>query len=256
LTISGGAQFEDSTYAVDIEDVDFQNLQINGGFFIVPGYLGWIESYSSFTTGSVIVNPLNSGNLYTETVASCTTAGSGSGPSGTGSGITDGTCSWNYSGPPHVNTAIKAQGVGGSQIEDSTIAGSPQGATVGIEVAGSAQQAAGTQVVNNQIGNFGKGIVIDNGVTEAYTYAYYNNMINNTVDYSLGSGGAGGLFIKDKNLRNLSSIIACSSGTVQSEFLMADPSGTPAYFAVAAGGGTSPEVVPIICGQDGDYRYH
>lgn len=37
----------------------------------------------------------NGGNIYTETVASCTSAASG-GPTGTGTGITDGTCSWNY----------------------------------------------------------------------------------------------------------------------------------------------------------------
>jgi hypothetical protein len=36
-----------------------------------------------------------SGNIYWESVASCTST-TGSGPTGTGSGITDGTCSWNY----------------------------------------------------------------------------------------------------------------------------------------------------------------
>lgn len=35
-------------------------------------------------------------NFYTETVSSCTSASSGNGPTGTGTAITDGTCSWNY----------------------------------------------------------------------------------------------------------------------------------------------------------------
>ena len=36
------------------------------------------------------------GNIYWESVTSCTAASSGSGPSGTGTGITDNTCAWNY----------------------------------------------------------------------------------------------------------------------------------------------------------------
>jgi hypothetical protein len=252
ITISGGAQFEDSTFAVDVEDVDFQNIQINGGFFIVPGYLTWVASYASYTTGTVIANPPSGGNLYTETVASCVSASSGSGP--TGAGGADGTCNWVNSGTPHVNTAIKLQGVGGNQVQNSQIAASGTGATVGIEVAGSIQEAAGNQVFNNDIGNFAKAIAIDNGINGG-VYAYYNLMIANLVDYSLGSGGATGFFIKDKNLRNLSAVIACSSATTQSEFLMADPASTPTYYGVAAGGGVTSSVVPIICDGAND-RYH
>ena len=37
------------------------------------------------------------GNIYQNTVANCVSSIAGSGPSGTGSSITDGTCSWNYS---------------------------------------------------------------------------------------------------------------------------------------------------------------
>jgi hypothetical protein len=52
----------------------------------------WAQS-ASYTSGA---QRAANGNIYTETVASCTSAGSGTGPSGTGTGITDGTCSWNY----------------------------------------------------------------------------------------------------------------------------------------------------------------
>lgn len=50
-------------------------------------------SGTSYTKGTYV--SANS-NLYWESVSSCTGATSGTGPSGTGSGITDGTCSWNY----------------------------------------------------------------------------------------------------------------------------------------------------------------
>lgn len=41
----------------------------------------------------------NAGNIYQNTVAACVPASSGSGPTGTGTGIVDGTCRWGYVGP-------------------------------------------------------------------------------------------------------------------------------------------------------------
>jgi hypothetical protein len=52
----------------------------------------WAQS-ASYTSGA---QRAANGNIYTETVASCTSASSGTGPTGTGTGITDGTCSWSY----------------------------------------------------------------------------------------------------------------------------------------------------------------
>jgi hypothetical protein len=66
---------------------------------------GWIWTKSTVynaahvaTDGSTVsdfVYDATSGNTYTNTVDQCTSASSGNGPSGTGSGITDGTCIWN-----------------------------------------------------------------------------------------------------------------------------------------------------------------
>lgn len=55
------------------------------------GRFAWMPS-----TAYVVNNKQNNGgNIYNETVASCTSAASG-GPTGTGTGIVDGTCSWDY----------------------------------------------------------------------------------------------------------------------------------------------------------------
>jgi hypothetical protein len=53
---------------------------------------------TSYATGNQVDTTAGAGNIYQETVASCTSAGSGTGPTGTGSGIADNTCLWNYIG--------------------------------------------------------------------------------------------------------------------------------------------------------------
>ncbi len=53
----------------------------------------WSTSHS-FSQGNYAHTAAN--NLYWQSASSCTSASSGTGPSGTGTGITDGTCSWNY----------------------------------------------------------------------------------------------------------------------------------------------------------------
>lgn len=56
------------------------------------GWTNWLVSHA-YTSGAFVSTGTN---IYTETVASCTSASTGTGPTGTGTGITDGTCSWNY----------------------------------------------------------------------------------------------------------------------------------------------------------------
>lgn len=66
-----------------------------GVWFNVTGNYGgqpWLQN-TAYTSG---LQRAANGNLYTETAASCTSNNSGTGPSGTGTGIADGTCSWNY----------------------------------------------------------------------------------------------------------------------------------------------------------------
>lgn len=58
--------------------------------------LPWATS-TSYSAGQVSV-AASGANLYKETVGSCTSASSGSGPTGTGIGISDGTCSWTFEG--------------------------------------------------------------------------------------------------------------------------------------------------------------
>jgi hypothetical protein len=48
---------------------------------------------TSYSQGTVL---LSQSNIYKETVDSCTSASSGSGPTGTTTGIADGTCSWDF----------------------------------------------------------------------------------------------------------------------------------------------------------------
>jgi hypothetical protein len=62
----------------------------------------WQISTDYFSGAQVVSN----GAIYTEAVASCTSLGSGGGPSGTGSGISDGSCSWNYGSPSITNGKV------------------------------------------------------------------------------------------------------------------------------------------------------
>jgi hypothetical protein len=76
------------------------NMEFNTNDYVLNdnGNALWATS-TAYTSGTTVVN--NNGvqvGLYTETVASCTSASSGLGPTGTGTGITDNTCSWNYAG--------------------------------------------------------------------------------------------------------------------------------------------------------------
>jgi hypothetical protein len=54
---------------------------------------GWGTSHGYSKSNYVFTS---ADNIYWEGATSCTSASSGSGPSGSGTGITDGTCSWNY----------------------------------------------------------------------------------------------------------------------------------------------------------------
>jgi hypothetical protein len=53
---------------------------------------GW-QAATSYQSGDIV---LNGSNIYKETVDSCMSAASGSGPMGTDMGTTDGSCSWDY----------------------------------------------------------------------------------------------------------------------------------------------------------------
>jgi len=66
-------------------------------------------AWAASTVYSVGTQRSNNGNLYT--VATAGTSDAAGGPSGTGSGITDGTVSWNYAGPATTATATVSAGV-------------------------------------------------------------------------------------------------------------------------------------------------
>lgn len=64
----------------------------NGPLNISSVPSNWVTAHSYAVGSEVAAN----GGFYWESVSSCTSAASGTGPSGTGTGITDNTCSWNY----------------------------------------------------------------------------------------------------------------------------------------------------------------
>lgn len=66
--------------------------------------LPWANG-TAYTQGIVTIGDSGQ-NLYFETVASCTSAASGGGPTGLGTGIVDGTCSWDYHGNPSLRGKI------------------------------------------------------------------------------------------------------------------------------------------------------
>lgn len=70
------------------------NLVLNTS--VVTGFSKPWTISTAFASGAFTAA---NGNVYQETVSSCTTASSGTGPSGTGTAIADNTCSWNYKTP-------------------------------------------------------------------------------------------------------------------------------------------------------------
>lgn len=76
--------------------------QESGATFAMFANTGYVAMWAGTTGYTALTYILNGTNIYIETVASCTSAGSG-GPTGTGSGITDGSCSWNYAAPSYAN---------------------------------------------------------------------------------------------------------------------------------------------------------
>lgn len=144
--------------------------------------------------------------------------------------------------PPN-STGILLQGLGG-QIVGNAIGGVSTTGTTGILDIGVPSNGSGQQVSNNNFGNLGTAMKVNNGVTAAYLYATNNQTIGNTTDYALGTGGAAGLFIVDTKLRNLTNILACSSAIYPSQFIQAD-STAAAWNGIAAGSGV--EVMGIRC---------
>lgn len=71
-----------------------------GGGGVTTAYLSvWqvSHSYEASTGGTDYVAVPGSSNVYVEaTAGSCTSASGGAGPTGTGTGISDGTCTWNF----------------------------------------------------------------------------------------------------------------------------------------------------------------
>lgn len=92
-------------------------LNISGSYGANP----WLPT-TSYASGNVRAN---NGNTYTETVASCTSGSTG--PSGTGSGIADGTCSWNYAA---VNGAGNRSSLSNNMTVRSQIGTAAGGTTV------------------------------------------------------------------------------------------------------------------------------
>lgn len=92
-------------------------LNISGSY----GQQPWLPT-TSYASGNVRAN---NGNTYTETVASCTSGSTG--PSGTGSGIADGTCSWNYAA---VNGAGNRSSISNNMTVRSQIGTSAGGTSI------------------------------------------------------------------------------------------------------------------------------
>jgi hypothetical protein len=78
---------------------------------IATGPLNITWSLSNWTTSAaytVGTEKIANSAIYWESASTCTSASSGTGPSGTGTGITDGTCTWNY--VTTSNTNLTSQG--------------------------------------------------------------------------------------------------------------------------------------------------
>lgn len=134
----------------------------NTGFYFV-----WAPT-TSYSSGNYAVN---GANMYTETVGSCTSAGSG-GPTGTGSAIVDNTCRWNYVAPNYA---------GGKQAGNfNTIANAGGGHVWGLTAEAitnsgwNAQFAVGAEI---DAGNFAS-IGTTFGVGPAQIYNLYLGGIN------------------------------------------------------------------------------
>jgi hypothetical protein len=121
----------------------------------------WAASHAYSTLGAYV---LANGNRYTLTQAG-TSASTGTGPSGTGSGITDGTCLWNYqAGPPpqaqHICTPKNFlmlgntyDAVGGTNIQ--RVWWSAAGDATSFPSPGSDAAITGMSDYNDFEGNFG-----------------------------------------------------------------------------------------------------
>lgn len=93
-----------------------------GGGGVMTHYISqWKPStaYESGGTYADVIYVAGSNNTYIQTAASCMST-TGAGPTGTGSGITDGTCTWNFmhSGsnyvvPANYTSTISAEAIGG-----------------------------------------------------------------------------------------------------------------------------------------------
>lgn len=103
--------------------------------------LSWVAS-RGYTAGKNVISDFGQ-NLYVETVATCTSAASG-GPTGTGAGIADGTCLWNYNGNPGLRGKMAVVGTtlvlpGGTQawagdFDTFIFTGWMEGFATGVEV--------------------------------------------------------------------------------------------------------------------------
>lgn len=74
-------------------------LQWTTGIITALSLQDWRPLFPGYNTNSAVTNL---GNSYSQTVDSCVT-GAASPPTGTGSGIVDGTCRWNYTGVTMTN---------------------------------------------------------------------------------------------------------------------------------------------------------
>lgn len=82
-------------YGIDATQYDATKAEYNYDFEtnINTGYAPQWQQSHAYVAGNQIDN---NGNLYQETATSCTSAGTGTGPSGTSTPQTDNTCSWTY----------------------------------------------------------------------------------------------------------------------------------------------------------------
>jgi parallel beta-helix repeat protein len=84
-------------------DIRLSNLRISGNRATPPGaFSSWRNAWATsqpYAAGAYTYTLAGLGNVYVNVTTACTTAASGSGPSGTGTNIADGSCVWNYVEP-------------------------------------------------------------------------------------------------------------------------------------------------------------
>lgn len=205
----------------------------------------WIAS----TAYSVGAYRTNGGNVYV-----CTTAGtsaSSGGPSGTGTGISDGSCVWNYSRPAYASVyGTVTFGVSASQPGDTDTGAQAGNSSSGLNGISASSWSIPAATGSGNVGDFTSGIWVNftasipsygvlmgqgTGSSTAWCLAIHNNKPNYIVDNSTSVDGLSA--INDGNWHLL--VMRRLNGVVTLSLDASDQSGTSTSFNGAVGD-TSP----------------